>query len=362
MESNVVAEKQATSTTEMGGTKLSFPLIDILKFIFAIGIMTTHLVLESESFSWMTPLLSILSQLGVAFFFISSGFLSARKAEKLSTHKEQSKCYLKTALRHLILYSIWSFFYLMILIAQWITKKMDIVSNLLLFVRAFFVGGSYGQLWFLWALIICDLVLALFSLIHLNKWIVLAISILPYAVCLFLGPYSLVFGYSNNLAFADLWYFQAFSNSLGRGLLYVVLGLLLAKSNPNFHKLPAILLFSISVIAYSVEFCLLYFLWGAFPAIAFTLPFFAFEAMAMCLSFNMPGKAIYVWMRKMSILLYVLHSGLFILYNQFIKIVTIPSCKGLVPLLIVGSLTFALSALVVWLSSKPKLKFLHFLY
>ena len=362
MNNEAPAKSHAEVVEKTEKPKLSFPLIDILKFVFALGIMAAHLILESGTFPWLFYPLSIISQLGVAFFFISSGFLSAKKADQITTPRQRSFSYLKIAFRHAILYSLWSLVYFLILLCQWLTKGFSISDSLLLFIRNFFIGGSYGQLWFLWALVICDLVFALFSLIRINHWITFGLSLVLYLLFLLIGPYGFIFNSSELASFTNLWFFPALSYSFGRGFLYISLGVLCCKLTAPKNNWLLFLSLFLSVAFYSIEFSLLEIYQHSFASIAFSLPVFSFLSLALCQTLVLPATPTQIWMRKMSILIYVIHVAVFILYNQLIKVVSIPSLEGFIPFLLVGSFTIGLSAFIVFLSAKPKMRFLHYLY
>ena len=78
--------------------KKNLPLIDISKFIFAIGILGIHtLLFESDKTSiWL--ILHCVLRLGVPFFFCASGFFFYRSLKKNNNNKEVVIKYLKRLL------------------------------------------------------------------------------------------------------------------------------------------------------------------------------------------------------------------------------------------------------------------------
>lgn len=150
----------------MNYKKETYIWIDVLKLIFAIGIVLGH------TFGPQPVLAYINSGIGVPFFFIASGFFYAKGLIRNNNSREYVKKHTK---RLIILYTTWTVVTLPIMYynLSMVHPNSSLFDSTMLFklvylLRAYFLSGSCGVYWFLLTLIYSCL------LIHLSfnkKWI-----------------------------------------------------------------------------------------------------------------------------------------------------------------------------------------------
>ena len=126
-----------------------------LKFFFAIVVVAVHVFGEYSALEGLKSVLNVFTQIGMAFFFIASGFFSFSKYVKTQDHK----VFGRQALRLLILYGIYNVLYYVVrVLVPGIANKTGLGEPTLAFVRDMLVGGT-SVMWFIWSLIVVNTVM-----------------------------------------------------------------------------------------------------------------------------------------------------------------------------------------------------------
>lgn len=123
--------------------------IDIMKFIMALLVVVLHThPLESVNAAADFVTADVIARAAVPFFFVASGFLLEKQIGAGRAEKRKILCgYMKKVL---VLYVIWTVIYLPIIIcSKIIDSEESLVKSIVLAVRDFIFAGSYGQLWYL---------------------------------------------------------------------------------------------------------------------------------------------------------------------------------------------------------------------
>ncbi len=143
--------------------KKEYGLIDILKLLFAIGILGIHALLfeSKDTFTWV--FLHAVLRLGVPFFFCVSGFFFYRSLKSSDNDKDVRDKYLK---RLLIPFIFWLLMNLPLVIYNYHVAGDGISMILLKLVRGL-IFYPWGAMWYVYALIIA--IIVIFPFYNSNK-------------------------------------------------------------------------------------------------------------------------------------------------------------------------------------------------
>lgn len=145
----------------MSKISMSYPLMDVLKLVFAILVVTIHLkaLLNLNFpviFNWVLSL-------AVPFFFVSSGFLLASKTRSMSESESESTC-IHRCRQIFKLFFIWLLIYLpfdFIEAVRLNELNMSYATRYIVHLFLFGEGTFSWPLWFLYTLGITLLIVAM---------------------------------------------------------------------------------------------------------------------------------------------------------------------------------------------------------
>ena len=130
------------------------PAIDIFKMIASILVVAIHtqpFLQINETLDFI--IVQYISRVAVPFFIISTGFFIGKKIcfedGDITNVKDTRVSVLRSALKILKMYIIWSLVYLLISIPSWIETGWFSVNAFIDWGIAFFTKGSYYHLWYL---------------------------------------------------------------------------------------------------------------------------------------------------------------------------------------------------------------------
>ncbi len=210
------------------------PSVDIAKFlcaIFVVGIHTRPLSGMSEIADFV--LCDILFRVAVPFFAVCTGYYLTRK---MDSNTEGSGWYIikSLAIRALLLYVLWSFFYLIVLSFSWYKAGILELSSFVGWFKSFLLGSSYYHLWYLaqlfWALFPFYLIVRfvnpkLHTLLACSLWLIGALAYV----------YSDVLGIGQG--FVRVYNrFEAITGMFGRMLPLLLAGSLLTRRPARNHN------------------------------------------------------------------------------------------------------------------------------
>ena len=230
--------------------KTNYELLDIFKFIFCLMIITVHVnVLStfSENTDWYVT--HLLFRLAVPFFFVTSGFLFGKKIiEKDNDIKETTK-------KYCIRLSIPLVFWLLVGLPHTIHEEYSI--SLLhtlkeIFLKAIFY--PYGALWYIYASIIAITILYFF---YKKKRYILPVVIgfILYIFALLCNSYYFVaekIPILKRIVDSYMEIFVSPRNGIFIGILFISLGVLLAKYLDKLKNIKLRYSIPVSILVYIV--------------------------------------------------------------------------------------------------------------
>ena len=345
--------------------------IDLFKFFCAFLVIAIH-IHPFSSFSGLLDfgLSYFICLLAVPYFFISSGFLLARKINFDSFDKEVTLSY---AFRIYKLYIIWSIIYFPINLFDVILKNDEgVVDGFISYFHDFVFLGSYSHLWYLNALFFSVLIITAFLSLkrkNTNK-ILFIISLFLYILGLLAQSYYVIikelrtFHVVDRLAEVFKLTFTTTRNGLFFGLVFVVIGMIIFKNSELFSLKFGVVGFIISMILYAVEVLIVTkFNWAHFTEMYFfLLPAVSFLFL-ISIKIKLKNSKILKNLRYTGVLIYFIH----LLVKRILIVFIDPVFKysklySFILFLLVSIISFAISEIIVYISNFNRFKWLKILY
>lgn len=211
----------------------NYALNDLLKFIFALFILTLHsgiLILLNPD--WAYYIEKIFFRLGVPFFFITSGYFLGRKIKSATTPSQAVIKYCQGFLKPYLIFLTISV--IQMTIVNYST--FDNLKDLFLDQVKHILFSPYNALWYIWASIVASLILIPFvKKGKINHAFV--ISILLYGFALLSNSYYFVIADTpfSTIVETYIHYFITARNGLFLGLFYITLGIKLFDIIPKIN-------------------------------------------------------------------------------------------------------------------------------
>lgn len=272
--------------------KVTYPGIDIFKFIMSILVVAVHTIGINSFFL-----------LAVPYFFIASGFFLFKDFSK-----ERVKGYLIKLVR---IYLVWTIIYLPFALKVFFDERLTVVESILSLFRGFLLVGANNGSWHLWyilALIVAVLIIDYLVKVKVNFIFIFLLSLFFYLLGFVLDKLhdiSLNFTILNSLVDIYFRYFVSTQNGLFVGFFYICLGAIAVKSKRN-------MMFILLMLFLGLLFCFFDVLIIGIPLLAFSI--FLWSS---CPDFGkIIGKSISLRLRKMSFVIYIIH----FLFIDFIKV------------------------------------------
>lgn len=235
--------------------KTYYPLIDIVKLIGAVMIIFLHTeVLRSLSSPLQTMFRNTVLTTAVPFFFTASGFFFFKKINAAESGEKRVKIFSAAEKRIIGLYLIYSAVYLVFVIISWVRNGFTAMS-VLKYVWRFFFVGSYSTIWYLLALIVATALAYLLYTAWGLKVSVIVASVF-YLVGTLMSSYCALAQKIPFLASAIQSYnglFETVKNGLFFGLIFVLLGAVLARKEKKGKISTSLLLCAVSFAALVAE-------------------------------------------------------------------------------------------------------------
>lgn len=214
----------------------SYPAIDAVKFLMAVFVVAIHTdpLIHCDNRVIQT-VYSCLLHSAVPFFFLSTGFLLAKKAEPaIDGLRSVIHRHLRKAIR---LYTLWHIIYLPLAVYHYYTNDYTVIRGVLSTLRAYFlVGKSYGSdiLWYLLS--------SIYALIFVSLLLKYRLRISQIVLCcvpvyLFGIFFNYIMGHAGRLPAIPRTIFElielAFTTGrIFTGFLFIALGMLIAQKKP----------------------------------------------------------------------------------------------------------------------------------
>ncbi len=344
-----------------------YNLFDLAKFILSFLVGAIHLhPIKAISKNIDFYFNNTVCRLAVPLFFTISGFLLFNKLNKLeeNNRKKQMSKYLK---RIFIMYTIWSLIYFI----PYVISTREHFS-ILKFIAHYLIDGPFIQLWYLQALLV-----AAFATFVCNHFLgikkTMVVSTIFYMIGLMLVPYYPIFdGIIEKIPIiSDLFNLDIVEGNeriMGRngitfGMFFFDLGAFLSTYPAKYNKKTNFIAIICSIILLFVETTIIKKIGSTYFALQISLiacTFFIFNYLVnnKCKINNT------IILRKLSILIYLIHSGIQFAYEQICKNIYsnfLWNNEFIVYICVMG-ITVLLSYIIIKLSEKEKFKYLKYLY
>ena len=367
-----VIGKEVEITTEINSQPITekpkkLNSIDLCKFIMAICVIAIHTTpwLDFEDSVVLCDIIKNFAGLAVPFFFMSSAYFLFTKMKKVGNGDIRSEESLKVlkdySLRMLKLYFIWQLIYLPSNIYQIVLCVRD-GHNLFYMIFRYvkemvFIVFEWDSLhlWYLWVSCITSFVIYLMLKLKFKTWLLIVISFAIYffgrGLRMFVGMKGQFDGVLLTLANIVEWFF--WSDHLVHGFAYFPIALILAlKPNKDlkwYFLLPLFLaMFSINVaMPYLTDSATIRKIFEETVPMVVSYLFFMF-----ILSIELKDKKIYFYLRKYSMVIYLVHN-----YFVFLLRVTILE-KGVLMFAIVTIISLVIAMVVIYFAENKKVKWL----
>lgn len=208
-------------------------IIDICKFIGAYMVVAIHTTPFEQTDGVISNIYFTLLKCAVPFFFMSTGYLFARRME-WPFHTQESLSLVSHALVKTVkLYVVWSIIYIPFSVIDFYRSNIGFSSAVVTYIKDFFfVGEHYGSviLWYLLASVYAFALIWLLLKIKVNPWIIAAIGF----VLLCTRNYIEIAGGSESASMAvkilsKIMGTEFIGQKLFGGLFYISFGMLLGR-------------------------------------------------------------------------------------------------------------------------------------
>ena len=349
------------------GARKTYPLIDIMKFVFAILIVAIHIPpLKDFSDFGNYMIAQCLSRIGVPFFFMAAGYFLFRKMDIGKLDLGRIKRYV---IRIFLMLTAWTMIYLPLILWGAIHSEKGIIWGIGARIYKFILGGdAQFHLWFLQALIVA---VAIVVLLIKRKWSfgkMIAFALILHTIALLGGSYHFVYLHFFPEGSAIYEFFHANAkfmpntvNGATEGFLYVALGAMLALKGHSYSRRQIYIgcaVFWLLFIMEAASIKIMFPYSKGSTAYVFLIPAAVFTFL-LGKYVSLANKPVYMIMRKMSMYVYLIHPW-------FIAIVALVSKKvfpidSLTQYVLVVVLSLISARLLVCLSYRSNNRFLSML-
>ena len=344
-----------------------YPLVDALKLFFAVIVVAVHVFAEYSTNGSLHSTLYVLTQIGMAFFFVASGFFAFKKYAETQDHR----IFGKQALRLLILYGIYNVIYYVVrVIMPVMVGGGALWDNSLVFLRDMLIGGT-SVMWFIWSLI------AYYGLLFLITWkpilppfklsaMLLAIGFGLYTLSFLLfdsyGPLFLDAGFRANIA--GSWAYFGMLRFVGECMFFVPMGFFIAvMPNALRNKVVVLVGLGIGLVGFLLEYFLVRNLASLTVCFGFAMPLLAFFGFTAIVLFDkIPPHPAFRFIRNMSTAIYLIHTPVMNLMHQLFKLESVPKADGFIPFFAILVLCCLYFVLINWAKRYKPFHWLRYLY
>lgn len=346
--------------------KKEYGLVDVAKLSFSVVVVAVHVF---GAYSTNAPLhntLNVLTQIGMAFFFVASGFFTFQKYATT----QDNRVFGKSAARLLILYGLYNvLYYLVRVLVPGLAAGNSLSESTLAFLRDMLIGGT-SVMWFIWDLIVFYGILFFITWkpIKLRKFvsILLVVGFLLYCLCfLFFDSYGFLFlDRETATLISGNWAYFGLLRFFGECCFFVPIGFLASFLSSRYLRKGLLLLgFGIGLGGFLLEYILVRYLVGRMVCFGFAMPLLAFFGFAVIAFFDqIPPHPVFRFMRNMSTAIYLIHTPITNIMHQLFKSQSVPTADGLIPFVVILALSCLYFLLVYWAKWFKPFRWLRYLY
>ena len=290
------------------GRKKIYAGLDVGKFACAFFILFYHYFSEHGPLPEILDEMLSLYAVAVALFMTISGFLLFDKLETVDDGKGRWEIVKKQAIRIYRIYLIWSIPYLIFNISRW---DWNTISLEFIFwqIQGWIFKSTFYTIWFMPVLAI-GLILTFWITEKFSKEIAVLLAIICWIIGALLSTYNFIGikipNFTTFSIFADTWMGGA------RGWTFyafplLMVGRFMVKVKNHMRPMQMVLLSCICMLVLLGEALLLRFLAGGHTGIDLAMMMIptVFCVLGFLISIPLPKNGPYVWMRKMSTLVFM---------------------------------------------------------
>lgn len=288
-------------------SKTTYAMLDIAKFLCALLILFYHYFSEHRA---LPPLLDealSLYAVAVALFMAISGFLAFNKIENVRGTKERWRYIKKQVFRLLKIYLLWSVIYIAFQLSQWQYSGIS-VYFVLGQIQKWVFGSTFYTIWFMPSLAF-GLIVAFWVTEKLPKGVSYFLAVMLYAIGAFTLTYSFVVkaipGFVTFSNFAQTW-LGGSRGGLFFGFPLILVGKTMVYVKHKAKWLKTAVLSVIFMMLMLIEALALRYFAGH-TGIDMTIMMIpaCFCILGFLLSVKLPSSNLFVWMRRMSVLIFM---------------------------------------------------------
>lgn len=292
---------------------------DLVKFILSLFIVAIHTSLYPD---YLYPWLRI----AVPLFFMISSYMFFQRIHHLDKNEKISQL-VKYVKRNLILYLF--YFVLLFPIIIFITRRSyfdeGILKGIVLLIKSFFLGSTWGGSWFIMALIIGTPTAYFLSSISKKccNLIPLCVGLMCFIVCCVCQSYSIFFTKTNIITNIN----NIFSpcTSFMVSIIWITIGKICAENEFKINNWILFILFGFALILLYLEWLFV----KQETAVLTNDVYFSLVLVCpliMILLIKMPNreirnKKIFITMRNISTIMYAIHISIIPFINKLLQII-----------------------------------------
>lgn len=294
-----------------GYQRKNYWALDVAKVICAIFLVSAHFASEWAKFPTLIDYLFSVYIIAVPFFFCCSGFLFFTKINALETKEEKKKYFISYQKRIWIIYGVWSAVYFPFIIASWVRNNILTWGQFLKWLHMAVVFQTYATIWFLPALAV-GIALTYLLVTKVKKtWGCVVICAVLYLIGSFGYSYDFLFRgtFIGRIYEGYVLAFKTTRNGLFNAVPFLYMGYTFTRKSvmakkENFIKNGGIVVACFLVVVAESFFLKLQFNISGMDFIFALVPFTYFFMKAL-LSLDLRERKIYMWCRKISLLMFV---------------------------------------------------------
>ena len=288
----------------------NYHALDLAKFICALTIISSHFASEWGHFPQIVDYAFSIYVIACPFFFCCSGFLFFNKLKSLATKEQKKEYFIHYEKRIWIMYGCWTLVYLPFLVLSWKMQGVLNIDTILRYLHKCLVIQTYPTIWFLPALAV-GVAIVYFLHTRISKKSLIAIAVVLYVFGMFGYTYNFAIANTPIQEFYDVYnnLFFTVRNGVFNATPFIIMAYSISEGyNPRETK-KSVKYFIGSVIFLFLMVAESFILKMKFNVTGMDIGVFlvplTYFLMKWCLSLNLKDSKIYLWLRKLSVLIFV---------------------------------------------------------
>ena len=325
----------------MQGAKGSdYNSIDLFKFVMAFAVVAIHTGLRDAFDNELCrTVVDVIINLGVPFFFLSSGYLLMAKMREPFYLKDNTAILSHHLIKIVKLYFLWMTIYLPMTIFVYLRDALPAKTSLFLIVKGYFLTGEQYNAWHFWYLL--STIFALIIIIPVMRIKISPILLPVLSFIASLGEVMLLvltdYGGNTSSVFKIVKYFLSLNminNRICYGLVFIPLGMIIYK-----RRLPLPVNLVLFVGGFVADVFVNNTVFGVYLLICTSVGFFGIVE-----SIKIQSSKVYPMLRRLSTYIYLVHMYM---WTGFYVVFCGGESYGLIPFVATSVLSLAVAYVIV---------------